>query len=559
MKRLLTEKTKDRIATGVIRVGGIFVILVVAAIVVNISLEALPLFGPASAGPVEVVVHDVEALAVGSDSRRETRWIVREDGSIGIYSGHDRGSLADIDLAAAPLVAVDHEIHGLISAIDASGVLSVGRVRFGDDWVDGKRTTRASWRRAAEPLDLGGGSVWVGVTANSDGEGAVTAVAWPSTGPPAVALWDADDEEWQQFEAGGLPDKVVAAAVAEDQRTLALLDGEGQLRIYRLPQLAELVTEGIQGRATAIRFLIGGGSLVVSDDHGRVAVMLEVPRVEVVNRGSKRVKAAGQIVEPGQSLEVLDDEVGSKLASKADIEVRSVAPRWRVVRDLPPLPAAGTAIAPGHRRRSFLVGAVDGTVALYYSTSARRLLQDRWFGGEASILALDPKEDGAVVHGAGEVLAMSIDNPHPEVSPKTLFLPVWYEGYAAPKWVWQTTGGSDAFEPKMSLWPLIFGTLKATLYAMLFSVPLALMAAVYVSQLAPTWLQSTRQTDGGADGCGAIGCGGLSGGPVAGATARVGFADLSDCRCGPALRCCPGPRDVAVGAGRSEAADAAGG
>jgi phosphate transport system permease protein len=72
----------------------------------------------------------------------------------------------------------------------------------------------------------------------------------------------------------------------------------------------------------------------------------------------------------------------------------------------------------------------------------------------------------------------------------TLFLPVWYEGYAAPKWVWQSTGGSDAFEPKLSLWPLIFGTLKATLYAMLFSIPLALLAAVYVSQLAPPWLQS---------------------------------------------------------------------
>ncbi len=496
MRRLLTEKSKDRIATAVIRVGGIFVILVVVAIVVNISLEALPLFGPASAGPVEVIVHDIGGLAVGSDPRRETRWIVREDGSIGVYSGHGRGLLADIELAAAPLVAVDHEIHGLVSVIDVSGMLSVGRVRFGDDWVDGERTTRASWRPAAEPLDLGGGSAWVGVTANSDGEGGVTAVAWRSTGPPVVAVWDSDDEEWQQLEAGDLPGTLAAAAVAEDQRALALLDGEGHLRVYRLPQLTELVTEGIQGRATAIRFLIGGGSLVVGDNRGRVAVMLEVPRVEVVNRGSRPVRASDQTVGPGQTLEVLDDEVGSKLASRADVEVRAVAPRWRVVRDLPPLPAPATAIAPGHRRRSFLVGATDGTVALYYSTSARRLLQDRWFHGEASVLALDPKEDGAVVLGEGDVLAKSIHNPHPEISPKTLFLPVWYEGYAAPKWVWQTTGGSDAFEPKMSLWPLIFGTLKATLYAMLFSVPLALMAAIYVSQLATGVAAIHRQTDG---------------------------------------------------------------
>ena len=106
-------------------------------------------------------------------------------------------------------------------------------------------------------------------------------------------------------------------------------------------------------------------------------------------------------------------------------------------------------------------------------------------------LAIDPKGDGAVAMSGGDVLRRSIDNPHPEISLRTLFLPVWYEGYAAPKWVWQSTGGSDAFEPKLSLWPLIFGTLKATLYAMLFSLPLALMAAIYVSQLAPSWLQAT--------------------------------------------------------------------
>jgi phosphate transport system permease protein len=89
-----------------------------------------------------------------------------------------------------------------------------------------------------------------------------------------------------------------------------------------------------------------------------------------------------------------------------------------------------------------------------------------------------------VAIAGGELLRRPIDNPHPEASLRTLFLPVHYEGYASAKWVWQTTGGSDAFEPKMSLWPLIFGTLKATLCAMVLSVPLALMAAVYVSQLA---------------------------------------------------------------------------
>jgi phosphate transport system permease protein len=42
--------------------------------------------------------------------------------------------------------------------------------------------------------------------------------------------------------------------------------------------------------------------------------------------------------------------------------------------------------------------------------------------------------------------------------------------------------GSQSFEPKYGLRPLIFGTLKATLYSMLFGAPLALLAAIFTSE-----------------------------------------------------------------------------
>jgi ABC-type uncharacterized transport system permease subunit len=61
-----------------------------------------------------------------------------------------------------------------------------------------------------------------------------------------------------------------------------------------------------------------------------------------------------------------------------------------------------------------------------------------------------------------------------------LFGKVHYEGYEAPGYTWQTTGGDD-FEPKLSLVPLFSGTLKGTVYAMLFAVPLALFGAVYTA------------------------------------------------------------------------------
>ena len=58
-----------------------------------------------------------------------------------------------------------------------------------------------------------------------------------------------------------------------------------------------------------------------------------------------------------------------------------------------------------------------------------------------------------------------------------------YEGYDEPVYAWQSTGGED-YEPKMSLVPLLFGTLKATFYAMLLAMPLSLAAAAYVSHFA---------------------------------------------------------------------------
>jgi len=48
--------------------------------------------------------------------------------------------------------------------------------------------------------------------------------------------------------------------------------------------------------------------------------------------------------------------------------------------------------------------------------------------------------------------------------------------------VWQSTGGTDDFEPKLSLTPLVFGTLKGTFYALLFAIPVALLSALYTSQ-----------------------------------------------------------------------------
>ncbi|MEX0742440.1 MAG: hypothetical protein WD079_06550, partial [Phycisphaeraceae bacterium] len=53
---------------------------------------------------------------------------------------------------------------------------------------------------------------------------------------------------------------------------------------------------------------------------------------------------------------------------------------------------------------------------------------------------------------------------------------------SGPQHMWQSSAGTDEFEPKYGLTPLIFGTLKATFYSMLFGLPLAMLAAIYTSE-----------------------------------------------------------------------------
>ncbi len=61
-----------------------------------------------------------------------------------------------------------------------------------------------------------------------------------------------------------------------------------------------------------------------------------------------------------------------------------------------------------------------------------------------------------------------------------LLLPHQWSGYDKPEYIWQPVGQIQ----KYNIIPLFVGTLKVTLIGLLFAVPLAVGAAIYVSQLA---------------------------------------------------------------------------
>ncbi|WP_162558491.1 ABC transporter permease subunit [Saliniradius amylolyticus] len=76
------------------------------------------------------------------------------------------------------------------------------------------------------------------------------------------------------------------------------------------------------------------------------------------------------------------------------------------------------------------------------------------------------------------------------VSFESLWQPVLYDGYAQADYVWQSTTANDEISAKYSLVPLVIGSLKAALVALLVAVPLALGAAVYTAYFVPQRLRN---------------------------------------------------------------------
>jgi len=151
-------------------------------------------------------------------------------------------------------------------------------------------------------------------------------------------------------------------------------------------------------------------------------------------------------------------------------------------------PIASMGSSPSQR----LVAALhtSGNLRLQHVTTERELANWQFFdpSGFDSPKDVDWKlcfsPNGNVVGGfrANEIKLMKLDIAYPESSFAAFFSPIWYEGYTKPQHIWQSSTGSIEGETKFGLWPLIFGTLKATFYSMLIAAPIAISAAIYGSE-----------------------------------------------------------------------------
>jgi phosphate transport system permease protein len=500
----------DALARGLITLGGIGTILAVLGVGVFLLVVAAPLFRPAkTAAAGSAPLAEAPPLAIGSDESGDLGWVLTAESLRGIGLANGR-KLFEQPAAAVGLdgcSAVRVVPGSLLAAAGfADGSFRTGRLGLESSFLaaaDLPAGAAAPAEGEAAPLPDGGAVVrglggqlarvaLVADLATPGGESLPGRVIdidiTPLAGGPLVAALDEEGRvrvesstskrnmrtgKRTAVAAGGtIPatagfrPRFVRVSELGDQLFLLAADGSGQRYLIRdvtAPKLLESFSAG--GPVTAVARLFGGTALAVGGGDGGVRIMF----------AARAAPAAGE--KPAED--------GLTVVT---------------ARTFPAVGAAASAITASPRSRLFAVADAAGRVRLLHSTAGREVARvdpvarEATAGAAATALAIPARENRLLAAGGGRLAAWSIDSGFPEVSLQTLLRPVWYEGYPGPVHAWETTG-HEAFESKFGLVPLVFGTLKATLYSMLFATPIAILAAIYASQfMQPKWKARIKPT-----------------------------------------------------------------
>ena len=158
--------------------------------------------------------------------------------------------------------------------------------------------------------------------------------------------------------------------------------------------------------------------------------------------------------------------------------------RTKMFKNKPFGPITVDVYAKSTRNKTYLLGS-GKTISLRHSTTEKVLLEKKSLYIEADlqrVLIGDKYNKVLFVDALGGMYRYDLQSPHPESSLRTFFSRLWYEGFSQPKYSWQSSASSEDYEPKLSMIPLLWGSLKGTLFALLFSIPIAVLSAMYVSQ-----------------------------------------------------------------------------
>lgn len=461
----------DRSASVSIAAGGIGVIVAILLIFLYLFYEVIPLFEAAEVQRINEYqlpqLNGSRALHLAIEEQSEIGMRLGDDGQLVFFDVIDGSFIARLAVtlpqpASIVSFALDTEESGIFALGLDNGQVVIAAYAYETSFSgeDNNRTLTPviEYPFGEQPFGLFPDGGISALALRTDGESLVVA-AVDSVGSVSLIRASKQISLFAAFDlAGGAVDLDIETASLEldftnisqlfiggDQRWLYILADNGLVRTLDLRavfsgeegefEIETFLTDG-GSKPTQMVFLLGGISLLVADDAGGISQWF--------------------LIREGE---------GSRLE-----KIREFNPTTNPVQRL----------TPEQRRKNFITVDSTGNVAIYNTTAHREVFLQRLINTTPLSLAVSPRGDALLIEDSDGTMGLwQVHNEHPEVSWSALWQKVWYEGYGEPDYIWQSSASSNAFEPKYSLVPLSFGTLKAAFYAMLLAAPLAICGAIF--------------------------------------------------------------------------------
>ena len=462
-KRIRRRNAKDSVAKYSISIGGMSVIFAVLLIMFFLLYVVMPLFVPPTMEKnIEYAVPggtSEKSLYYGVDEYQASAIRFTESGKL-VGFKIDDGSINFSDslpLEGATVTAytVVNELKQIIALGLSNGKILFAQYGYDVSYPDDVRTIspKVTFPFGEKAIEVADGKIALLAVKASDSQ---VRIAYQVEGAKTIAVNEytktesmlTDSISLELGSQGQFESSVEGKWLMLDSsgRNLYVISKEGIADYYdvtgvREPELIQqvnLLKEGEQ--PSVIRFLLGDYSLMIGTNKGNIY----------------------------QWFPIRDEQNDFSLKEIRKFEVSDSA-----------IQSIGIELA----RKGFAATDANGTFHLLHSTSERRLGSlSAVEQASANMVTMTPRADGAIVETSeGKLVHFEIENEHPDVSVSSLWGKVWYEGYEEPTYTWQSSSASSDFEPKFSMVPLTFGTIKAAVYSMLFAVPIAILAAIYTA------------------------------------------------------------------------------
>lgn len=488
-------KFADRISFLVITIGGIGTIAAVLLVFVLLLWVVWPLFNNTTVAESNLIPapwQNQTPVELAIDEYQVIGWALHANGEVTVYR-LDTGEIVDtvavtdkkITAVATMPLGSESDLPGMSVALGLdSGEVLLGDIKFATSYADqdessdeikamdkgevatvGKtvvQITPTSQVRAQRVV-----SEWLDPMAAADAAIISVDRAPGSKGPVVAAVTSEGKAVWGKGRKRGLgigPAKVTIEFselnVEDAAPRFVRLFGQGDNTLVVWPdgrarrfdtrlvdeiKLAEVVDllEDSDAEVHALRFALGRETLLVGDSDGVVKAWSRVRNTDAQTSDGNWLLSP-HVYEPG--------------------------------------PAGVATIGISQRSRMFLVGYENGACRVFHGTTEQLLVEFQQGQGPIKTGVIAPKDDGVYMAYGDRLALRKMDAAYPEATVGSLMGSVWYEGYPKPDVVWQSSFAGVESEMKLGLRPLVFGTIKATFYSMMFGAPIALLAAIYTSE-----------------------------------------------------------------------------